>query len=288
VQSGAKKDAEAAYAEVVRLLGDESTAQILLLQIVAYCRGDANAVPNPARPTRTLAAAYGRVCAIGEDMGKPMELLANTPRILMSELSDSKIDVEPNALIGLGEAAMRQDLQPLAYAISGAGLAQGAEYHARFLFLRVRSLPPWEMKRRNAGLAAASELARVRRDFDLLKHIGEWRDRELRWLDVPDQAGAAPDSAGMDQLIEQEIRAREFPGTPPDPDYDDDEDEAGEEICDCPKCRARREEIPPELAELIDQLGPEAVAEMLQNMFGAGKRKKRGRRSLLDDDDFPF
>jgi hypothetical protein len=59
--------------------------------------------------------------------------------------------------------------------------------------------------------------------------------------------------------------------------------------CDCPICSAERGDLPPALLEMVDQLGPEMVAQALADMLGIGGKKKRGRRhSRLDDLDTPF
>jgi hypothetical protein len=41
--------------------------------------------------------------------------------------------------------------------------------------------------------------------------------------------------------------------------------------------------------EMVEELGPEVVAQALADMLGIGGKKKRGRRhSRLDDLDMPF
>jgi hypothetical protein len=201
---------------------------------------------------------------------------------MMKELSARNVSANPRTLMSLGEAAMRQDHFPLAYTIAGAGLAQGAENQARFLFLRARSLPPWEEARRSSCLAAAADLARRRHDSDLLKQIGAWRDESLGWMDTPEKAEAALGTDEIGRVVEREINERALPTSRPkltDPD----------DYCDCPQCSAERGELPPELMEMVEELGPEVVAQALADMLGIGGKKKRGRRhSRLDDLDMPF
>ena len=279
----AKSDADAAYEKAMRFLGDAITTHLLFLQVEFWCRRKSSALGAAPPPTLPLHAAYGRVCAIGEDMGMPVELVAKMPEILMNELSQPAVSADPRFLAALGKAALRQNLLPLAYVISGAGLALGVEARARFLFLRACCLPPWEEKRHGACMAAASELARRHHDFDLLTEIGAWRVASMEWFDVPGQAGVAQDTAEIDRVVAQEIRARELPVPPPEDDDDDDEG-----FCDCPKCQAERLGVPPEVVEMVQELGPEAAAKAIAEMLGFGGKKKRGRRALLDDDDFPF
>jgi hypothetical protein len=281
-------ESAAAYDATVRLMGDASTAHILILHMIAWCGAKSSLLPKPPLPTVPLYAAYGRVCALSDDLGQPLNLLDKTADVMMDELCDPETPPDPRGLAALGEAAMRDRNLPLAYAISGAGIARPGDSRARFLFLRARTLAPWEDERRSACLAAAAELARRRHDSDLLKQIGEWRGGALQWIDVPGQASGAPDSAVIDRVAEREIGEKAFPLTPPEGPADD-----YNELCDCPDCRAQRNElplkVPRELAELVEELGPEAVAKMLAPMLGIGGKKKRGRRrQTLDDDDFPF
>lgn len=284
----AKQDAAAAHAEAVRFLGDGPTAQFLFLEVERWCGRRSSALGDPPQPTTPLWSAFGRVCAVGDDMGMPVSMLPTMQRQLIKELSAPNLSANPRVLAALGEAAMRQDYYPVAYAIAGAGLLQGAESHARFLFLRARSTPPWEEDRRYSCLAAATELARRRHDSDLLKRIGEWRVELLEMFDVPEQAQAALDAEEIDGVIRREIKQRAYPTSRP-PEFPD----TG---CTCPKCRAKRGGLPagigmpPEMIAMIERMGPEAVAEALAEMIGVGGRKKRGRRrpAEFDDLDVPF
>src|SRR4029077_5896267 len=124
-----KHAADSAYAEVVRFLGDAPTAQFLLLETERWCGRQYSALGKPAPPTTPLWVAFGRVCALGDDMGMPVEMIEGIAEPIMKELSAPQIPANPRALAALGEVAMRDDDLPLAYAIAGAGLAQGAESH---------------------------------------------------------------------------------------------------------------------------------------------------------------
>jgi hypothetical protein len=146
--------------------------------------------------------------------------------------------------------------------------------------LRTRSLPPWEEKRRQSCLAAATELARRQQDSNLLKRIGQWR-ADLLQFEEPEQARADLGAEEIARIVKREIEEREFPTSSPDFTHDDND-------CDCPACCAERGELPAELMELVDQLGPEAVARAMAEMLGIGGKKKRRRRHSQDDFDLPF
>jgi len=282
--AGAQPAADAARAEVVRLMGDKGAAQILILEVERWCGCSYSEIDKSGR-TSEPTAAFGRVCVLGEDMGMPVALTPKVAEAIMWELSAARVSASPRALSALGEVALREDQFPLAYTIAGAGLAQGAESQARFLFLRARSLPPWEDERRSSCLAAASELARRQHDADTLKRIGAWRDEELDPFDVPSNAQAALSSEEIGRVVQREIQERSPSSSrPPIPAVADDDDE-----CQCPACCAERGEMPPELAEMVDQFGPDLVAQAMAEIFGFGGKKKRGRRRpLFDGIDFPF
>ncbi|MCU1235988.1 MAG: hypothetical protein JWP63_3955, partial [Candidatus Solibacter sp.] len=158
----ASKDADAAFAEVVRVMGSEITAHWLVLEVAGRCAG--KMTRKAPQPTVPLFVSWGRVCAVCEDMGTPTDVVDSMAGRLMTELSEPNISAEPRVLAALGDAAMRQNLSPLAYVIGRVGLAQGAEHHARFLFLRARAMPLWYKDRYNQCLAGAAALARQRHD----------------------------------------------------------------------------------------------------------------------------
>uniref|UniRef100_Q01SX7 Uncharacterized protein n=1 Tax=Solibacter usitatus (strain Ellin6076) TaxID=234267 RepID=Q01SX7_SOLUE len=280
----AKDEADAAYAAAVRVLGDEATTQILFIEAARWCgRSDCKLAKSP-RPRTTLVAALGRICALADDVGMELATTADIWKQLETELSAPKISVNPRALEALGNLAMAAAQIPIAYALAGAGLAQGTESHAQFLFLRAQSLPPWEDERRDLCLAAAAELARRRHDSELLTKIGLWRQVVSEFTGFGEFATAAPGTEEIGRLVEREIGDRDYPGTPPDEDeLEDDED------CPCPACCAKRGQPPPEIREMVEQLGPDAVMQALAEILGGGGRKKRGRgRGPLDDLDVPL
>jgi hypothetical protein len=212
-------------------------------------------------------------------MGMSFEIPPNLFDRLEKELSAKGFTAPVAPLVALGEAAIRQGLLKIAYAVAGTGLAQGPEGQARFLYLRARGLPPGD--RRAECLRAASELARRQRDSDLLNRIGEWRDEEMDWLDGPPDANATKIGAEeIARVVEREAKERGYPKWAPDVPE--------EEVCQCPECRARRGELemPPELESMLEEFGPDMVAKALAEIvgmggFGApgGRRKRRKRRS---------
>ncbi len=276
-----KPGADRTYAEAVRLLDDEVTAYFLFLEVEQGCGRRSSALGDAPMPTVPLFAAFGRVCAIGEDMGMPVHLIERMPEQMMKELSVPDVAANPRALAALGETAMHVEHRPLAYAVAGAGLTQGAESHARFLFLRARSFPEWEEERRSSCLAAASELARRQHDTGLLRRIGAWRQEALEWMDFPEKAQASLESDEIGRVVKREIQERAYPASAGDV--------ADDEECQCPACCAERGELPAGLMDMVDQFGPEVVAQAMAEMFGRGpKPKRRRRRPRYDDLYEPF
>lgn len=280
------QEARSEYDETLRLLGDVVTTHVLFLHVEAACGAHYPQLDKPqSPPTVPLFAVYGRVCAAFDDVGVNIDLLDTVARQMAQELSKPDISADPRHLAALGDAALRRNFFPLAYAVAGVGMARSPEYHARFLFLRASALPPWESKRALRCAAAATELARRRHDSDLLRRIAEWRKEELLF-DVPEAAQAAMDTNEIARLIEKEIR-EPLPDRPPRTMPDDDDEE--EDLCYCPSCCAARGELPPELEEMVERLGPDVVSRALEDLLKPGGKKKGQKpKPPIDNYDLPF
>jgi hypothetical protein len=201
---------------------------------------------------------------------------------LMRELA-SGAAADACGLAALGETALRMRQLPLAFAVSAAGLGAGTEGQAGFLFLRARALPPWEDERQETCVSAAAELARRYRNLDLLKRISEWREQELAWAGPPDGSAVVMTIEQVDNVLRRELRERQYPTLEP---Y------SGEDQCDCPVCRAGRGralEIPRELADMVEEFGPEEVAKAMAEMIFDGSAKPKKKRSrLIGAGEMPF
>jgi hypothetical protein len=284
---GPSNAAAAARAEVVRLLGGELSAQVLLRGVSLQC-GLKDIEPSPPLKGVQAAGAIGRACALGDDMGVACEIPQNLWDRLEKELSAKSFTAPVTPLVALGETAIRQGLLKMGYAISGAGLAQGPEGQARFLYLRARGMPPWEPERHTQCLAAASELARRQRDTDLLNRIGEFRDEERDFFEaLPDAVATSISTEEIARVVQREAAERGYPKDQPVGRGGDDDD-----LCMCPACCAERGQLPPELEDMVAQLGPDALAEALAQIIGlggpGGKRKRRKRSNSFFGDDLPF
>jgi hypothetical protein len=283
---GKAAEADSARAAVVRVLGSDAAAQILLQSVAEACKLKGNA-PDPVSPSGPLAAALGRACALGEDTGVKVRIPHLVSDQLMRELEGGDGAADAAGLRALGEAALRERSVLLAFAVSTAGLALAQDGWAEFLFLRARSLPDWAEERAGACAAAASELARRQRHPDLLRRIGEWREEEMDWLDR-DDAHVAMSTQQVDELVRAEKKQPDFPPMPAVMPWDMEDEDVG---CNCPSCRAQREGMPAELERMMEDMGPEAVMKALDELareLGAGKQKRRRSRPAFGNDEFPF
>ncbi len=285
---GDASQADAARTTVAKVLGSEAAAQIVLRAVAGACKLKGK-MPGPVNTRGPLAAAVGRACALGEDTGLRIEIPRDLSERLLRELAGKDAVADAPGLAALGEAALRADDLELAYAVSTAGLKLGQERWAEFLFLRARALPEYAEERQALCVAAASELARRQRKTDLLGRIGEWREGALMWHDH-NETDVAMTTQQIDDLIRREREQSEVP------DVEDDD-----RLCDCPSCRAERAgrftgpppglpDLPPELEEMVEEMGPDVVMQALEELIRGGppKRRKRRSRPVFGDDDVPF
>ena len=241
------------------------------------------AVAEPKSAGGPLAAALGRACALGEDTGLPIVIPPALSNKLQRELSGRDVTADAVGLAALGEAALRADDLELAYAVSAAGLKLAQERWAEFLFLRARALPDWEEERQALCAAGASELARRQRNADLLRRIAEWREEEMIGMQGS-EADVAMSTEQINTLIQRELKERGFPDFP-------DQSEDYDSPCDCPVCRANRQELPPALEQMMEEIGPEELIKAMGEMLrGGGMKPKKRRRSrrVFDENELPF
>jgi hypothetical protein len=296
---GSQEERETRSANVARLLNSEVAAQVVLTGVAGACKLQVNAIaPSALAPDARAAAGIGRACALGDDMGFEFEIPRALSGRLLQELSSSDLPPDLPGLVAIGEAALRADNSMLAYAVAGAGLAGNPASHASFLFLRARSLPPWEMQRHDGCLSAASELARRQRDHGLLDRIGQWREQMLDDM-VQFDDEVAMSTEQINRVIQRENGQRAYPTS--QPKYYDDGDE-DDDVCDCPDCRKRRAGMPPGmppglevledmLEEMAERFGQDEVEAAIDDLFGGLKRKRKKKQRHareVSDHDIPF
>jgi hypothetical protein len=114
-----------------------------------------------------LATGAEMACALSEIFAVEVRLPMGWVKTLERQIVQSGTQLAPGFLEALGKQACKQKLLPLAYVVSGVGLACGGASVARFLLLRARSLP-LSSSRRWDCLAAAAVLARGARDAETI------------------------------------------------------------------------------------------------------------------------
>ena len=263
MDGGRTEEASQWREEACRRMESDAGAICLLWGVAEACgvRGAA-----PAVAQGKIAEGTARACALGIDMGVPFGIPGEWEAPLLKELSRQECALDSPSLRALAEAALRAQRPKLAYAVSGAGMAQGGPALARFLLLRGKCLPYFE--RRSDCLIAATELARRQRDMDLADEAVE----ALRQgSDILDSPKVSMESERVEQVIEREKNEREFPP-------------AGAGMgaalgrCDCAVCRSRRrggrdpiEDLDESLpGKILPGLPPEITPLLMEMIFKYG------------------
>ncbi len=220
-------DAELAsnfFGQIGRLLGS-SAAAILACENAGALGGLTRAdfdrhVPQISQdPADSLVVATARVCVLGDDVGAPLTIPTAWHARLWQELTNTHGELESRQLEMLGKAALRTDQKELAYAASAAGLEMGGDQEARFLLLRARALPEWELGRRDDCIAATVELGRRRGDMAIINEAIELRrgrpsgmTRFLDWLVSEDWHDFSMTTEEIQEVLQHEKHSRAFPG----------------------------------------------------------------------------
>ena len=267
-----KPGADAAFRFAAQHFADESMAMLLFVEVERRSGREGSAVGQPQPPTKPLATSYGRVCAICDEMGVEAKMTHVMVPILQMDLPHlDKWPVDSRALAALGDCALRSGFDELAFLISGEGLRRCPDRHAAFLFLRAQSV--MEDQRVSDCLAAASELARRNHDEALLQRISEFRTEELSMMGP----GAASSSVNVSAILKREAEDTVFP--------DDDGSHGGDFDDDFDGPPAF--ELPPELLDMVEQMGPHEAARQLAQMMGFGGKGGRGKKQPKGGPRFP-
>ena len=120
---------------------------------------------------------------------------------------------------------------------------------ARFLLLRARSLPIWEIERKEDCLSAAIELARRGRHMELIDEAIELRRNQNSssfgfsiFSSMIGEDNPSMEAEELNEVLELEKEAREYPSFSMadrffnDFDYDDDDDDDDDDESDCRYC----------------------------------------------------
>jgi hypothetical protein len=193
-----------------------------------------------------LVTAVARGCKLGDDMGITVAIPREYEKKLVVFFTTENSLHDPATIRIIAETALRNNNFELAYAAAGDGLLQRGAATARFLLLRARSLPAWEISRRDGCITAAIELARRERDMDLVDEAIELR-RDLSRVpfgfsffnNMTGEGNSSMETEKLNKILQLEKEAREYPSDMPDDffnDFDDDDDNDDDDVSDCRNC----------------------------------------------------
>ncbi len=269
---GRDEEVKKECSRIVEVFNSAVAARIVLRGAILACKFMAKVPELPLVNEGPLAAAAGRACAVGEDVGVPFDIPRELNQELMRDLAANGPGLDFAPLSALGEVALREQNLPLAYAVSTAGLAGAPAGHPHFLFLRAQALPRGLDERQDACVDAAAELARRQRNDSLLEKISRWRENVFGEF-APMSAELSMPNEEVNKVLQAERSKPNFP----------DGNSKPEQPCDCPDCRRAGKRMEKELAGLLDEFGPEvlsqALDDALENLGKAspGKRKSKAK-----------
>jgi hypothetical protein len=202
-----------------------------------------------------LVAAVARGCTLGDDMGIPVAIPPECEQKLHDFFASAEGTLGPASIRIIAETALCGKNLKLAYAAAGAGLMMGGAATAGFLILRARSLPAWEISRIDDCLSAAIELARRKRDMDLIDEAIELR-REGKgspfgfsiFSDMTGNGNSSMAAEELDDVLQREKKTRDYPSfmsTDFFNDFDDDLEDSQCRHCDAENCPDRKAAFTP-------------------------------------------
>lgn len=252
VVNGQKSELSRFNNELIALLETSLTAKMVIQGLLKACGLSDRVADLPAYPNETLEghdfmAAVARGCKLGDDMGVAVAIPPEYEKKTYDLLTTGDRPHDAANIRIIAETALRNSNSELAYAAAAAGLLIGGATTAGFLLLRAKSLPAWEIIRRDDCIMAAVELARRERDMDLLDEAIELR-RDAKgspfgFSIFNHMTGEGNSSMGGDELnevLQREREAREYPSSRSMDFFNDldDADNDGLEDSQCKYCDA--------------------------------------------------
>jgi hypothetical protein len=218
--------------ELIRLLEYPLAAKVIIQGILTDCglsdwKTTWPAYANEPLQGDDLAAAIARGCKLGDDMGIAVAIPQEYEKQLRDFFTTEDSPLDTATIRIIAETALRSNNLELAYAAAGAGLLQHGAATARFLLLRARSLPLWEIDRRDDCIKAAIALARRERDMNLIDEAIDLR-RNVNGLslgfsifdDMVAEGHSSMDTEELNEVLQLEKEAREYPSFMPDDDFE--------------------------------------------------------------------
>ena len=240
--------------ELMTLLEYPLAAEVVMQGLLTDCGLSGRQIESPARANDSLAGndlvtAVARGCKLGDDMGTAVAIPQEYEKKLRDYFATGDSSHDTATIRIVAETAIRNNNFELAYAAAGTGLLKHGTATARFLFLRARSLPAWEIERQDDCISAAIELARRERDMDLideaieLRRVGNRMPFGFSFFDsLIGEGNSSLETEELNDILQVEKEAREYPSILPDEfdDFDDDDDDESKcRYCDVKHCPDR-------------------------------------------------
>ena len=208
---------------------------------------------NGALEGNDLVNAMAKGCQVAEEMGIAVAIPRTYEKKIRNFFTAGDDLPDTAAIRTIAETALKNDNLKLAYAAAGAGLLKHGISAARFLLLRARSLPGWEIDRQDDCITAAIELARRERDMDLIDEAIELRRNGNGWpfgfsifSPIVGEEKPSMETEELNHVLQREKEARDYPSgmmdgflNDFDDDLDDDDDESQCRYCDVKNCPDR-------------------------------------------------
>jgi hypothetical protein len=245
--------------ELINLLESPVTAKVVMQGLLRVCGLSDRQINLPAHTkapmtSDDLSIALAKGCQLGDDMGIPITIPLEYEKKLRNFFTAEDNSHDTATIRVIAETALRNKHFELAYAAAGVGLVKQGASTARFLLLRARSLPTWEIERKDDCLTAAIELARRERDLDLIDEAIELRRNGNRmpfgfslFNSMIGEDKPSMDAEELNDVLELEKEAREYPSHYMSDDFfgdydddDDDDEESDCRYCDAKNCRDRK------------------------------------------------
>jgi len=240
--------------ELMKLLEYPQAAKVVTQGLLTNCGLSERKITLPAYANDPLAGddlvtAIARGCKLGDDMGIAVAIPQEYEKKLRDFFTTEDSSHDTATIRIIAETALRSNNFELAYAAAGAGILQRGDATARFLLLRARSLPAWEINRRDDCIKAAIELARRERNMDLIDEAIELcRDGNglsfgfSIFNNMIGEGNFSMETEELDEVLQLEKEARKYPSFMPD-DFDDDDDDDYDQnqcrYCDAKNCPDR-------------------------------------------------
>lgn len=240
--------------ELTTLLEYPLAAKMVLQGLSADCgisvrQNNLPASANAPMEDNDLVTAIARGCQLGAEMGIAIAIPQAYEKKIRDIFTTENSMHDAATIRTIAETALKIDDFELAYAAAGNGLLQHGAATARFLLLRARSLPAWEIDRRDDCIRAAMELARRERDMDLIDEAIELRRSgngfQFGFSIFGHMIGedhSSMETEELNKVLQLEKEVREYPSFMTDADFnhfDDDENQSNCRFCEVKDCPDR-------------------------------------------------